>query len=140
MAKRAQGQGGRVIIAGYDGSSSAKAAVDYAARQAGPDGRVVVVHVSEAPDQDRNAALINGLALGDDPLLETNWDAETVDGPPAQALLEAAHVHRADSIVVGSRGRGRLATAALGSVAHELLRQSDVPVVVVPRAAADSVA
>jgi nucleotide-binding universal stress UspA family protein len=139
MANTAQGTGGRVVVAGYDGSATAKAAVDYAARQAGPDGRVVVVH-SEDRNAALNAALINGLALGDDPLLDTNWDAETVDGPPARALLEAAHAHHADSIVVGSHGRGRLTTAALGSVAHELLRQSDVPVTVVPRAAVDAVA
>lgn len=43
-------------------------------------------------------------------------------------------------LVVGSRARGRLTTAALGSVAHELLRHSDLPVAVVPRAAVDAVA
>jgi hypothetical protein len=56
-------------------------AVDSAARWPDPDGHVVVVHIATR-DPDRDSALVDGLALGDEDLLDTNWSAEMVDGPP----------------------------------------------------------
>ena len=52
------------------------------------------------------------------------------------AILGIAAAIGAELIVVGSRGLGPLAGAALGSVSQGLMRHSDVPVVVVhsPRA------
>ena len=144
---KASDSNGRVIVAGYDGSATAKAAVDYAAREAGADGHVFVVYAYGPPSdwlgfpnyqrvlddhQERGQAVIDGLAMGDDPLLETEWDAELIAGPAADAILNVAHARKADEIVVGSRGHGRLAQAALGSVSHELLHRSDLPVVVIP--------
>jgi nucleotide-binding universal stress UspA family protein len=70
-----------------------------------------------------------GLSFGE---LET----DLVEGPPADALVRAAHAAGAEEIVVGSRGLGRF-RAALGSVSHALLHEADVPVVVVPARAAD---
>jgi len=125
--------GSRVIVVGYDGSATAKAAVDYAAREAGRRGRVLVVHAYGALEEEDHArALIDGLALEDDPLLETEWQADLVGGPPVDALLKAARKCGARQIVVGSHGRSLFARAALGSVSHELLQRSDVPVVVIP--------
>jgi len=122
----------RVIVVGYDGSGTAKLAVDYAARKAGADGRVIVVHAYGGGGERAHAgAVIDGLALEDDPLLGTEWEAELVDGPPAEAILGVAHERSADQIVVGSHGRGPLARATLGSVSHAVLHRSDVPVVVV---------
>src|SRR5215208_5028572 len=122
----------RVVVVGYDGSATAKRAVDYAARQAGGDGRVIVVHAYGGAGQREHAgAVIDGLALEDDPLLETEWEAELIDGPPAEAILRAAYDRSADQIVVGSHGRGRLARTALGSVSQEVLDRSTVPVVVI---------
>jgi nucleotide-binding universal stress UspA family protein len=138
---------GRVIVAVYDGSATEKAAVDYAARAACPVGHDYVVHAYGPPadwlgfpndqrvlddHQERGRALINGLALGDDPLLDTQWDAELLEGPAAEALVDVARAREADEIVVGSHGRGRLARTALGSVSHDLLHRSEVPVVVIP--------
>lgn len=135
----------RVIVAGYDGSATSKVAVDYAAREAGADGHVFVVHAYGPPRDwlghpnyqrvlddhlEHGRAVIDGLALEDDPLLETDWDAELIEGPPAEVILDVAHARHADEIVVGSRGRGRLARATLGSVSHQLLNESDMPVVV----------
>jgi nucleotide-binding universal stress UspA family protein len=123
----------RVIVVGYDGSATAKAAVDYAAREAGRRGSVHVVHACSPVEEEAHArALIDGLALEDDPLLDTRWEAELVFARPVDALLETARKRGADQIVVGSRGRGLLARTALGSVSHELLQRSDVPVVVIP--------
>lgn len=52
-------------------------------------------------------------------------------GLAAEQLLAAADACDADLVVVGSRGRGRLTSAVLGSVAHGLIRHSTRPVLVV---------
>ena len=147
MANAPSDNHGRVIVVGYDGSATAKAAVDYAAREAGSDGRVFVVHAYGPPADwlgfpnyqrvlddhlEHGRAVIDGLAMEDDPLLETEWEAELIAGPAAEAILNVAHTRGADEIVVGSHGRGRLKRAALGSVSHDLLHRSDVPVVIIP--------
>jgi nucleotide-binding universal stress UspA family protein len=142
-------QSGRVVVVGYDGSPTARAAVDYAAGRAGPDGRVFVVHAYGPPSdwlgypdfdrilhdhQERGRALMDGLAMGDDDLLKTDWETELVEGPAADAILRVADARHADEIVVGSRARGRVAAAALGSVSHDVVHGARVPVVVVPPA------
>jgi nucleotide-binding universal stress UspA family protein len=137
------------IVVGYDGSETARAALLFAARQAGPHGRVVVVHAFELtpdlradPDSDsllsrrreRGEALLAELPLGEGALAGPAYEAELTGGPAAQVIEQAARVHQADAIVVGARGLGRL-RALLGSVSHELLHIADRPVVVIPRAA-----
>ena len=134
----AKGQNGdaRVIVVGYDGSTTAKAAVDRAAREAGPDGQVYVVHAYD-DHPARGRAVIDGLAMEDDPLLDTNWEAELVEGPASDAILAVAHTRDADEIIVGSHGRGPVARAALGSVSHDLLSRADLPVLVIPHVPGD---
>ena len=53
-------------------------------------------------------------------------------GRPGEVLLRAAD--NAALVVVGSRGRGGLTGALLGSVAQQLVRDAACPVVVVPSA------
>ena len=45
-------------------------------------------------------------------------------GNPARLILDAAHETKADVVVVGARGRSRLAEAVLGSVSHRVLMNS----------------
>jgi nucleotide-binding universal stress UspA family protein len=52
-----------------------------------------------------------------------------VESSPGDALVEAAR--GADLLVVGSHGRGSLASALLGSVSHHVLKHAPCPVVVV---------
>jgi nucleotide-binding universal stress UspA family protein len=51
---------------------------------------------------------------------------------PAVALVEEAASWRADVVVLGARGRGRLERLLLGSVADGVARRSTIPVVLVP--------
>jgi Universal stress protein family len=54
-----------------------------------------------------------------------------VDGTPAEVILHQAAVGSHDLIVLGSRGRGDLASIMLGSVSHRVVHHSHVPVPVV---------
>src|SRR3954470_19413194 len=121
---------GPVVVVGYDGSPTARAAVDHAAKQAGRRGKVYVVH-SYGPPPDwlgfpsyqrvlddhraRGEATLDALTMNDDPLLGTNFETELLDSPPAEAITTVARTRDADEIVIGSRGLGRVRTA-LGSV------------------------
>lgn len=57
-------------------------------------------------------------------------------GEPAERLAASAVAEQAEMIVVGSRGRGALEAAVLGSVSSELATRSPRPVLVVPPGAA----
>jgi nucleotide-binding universal stress UspA family protein len=52
-------------------------------------------------------------------------------GAPAQALLAHAAKSRADLLVIGSRGGGRLSHFLLGSTAEAVIRQCPCPVITV---------
>jgi nucleotide-binding universal stress UspA family protein len=54
-----------------------------------------------------------------------------LEGDPAHELLRAVQEGDHDVIVVGSRGRGRVTAALLGSVSNRLLHAAHVPVIVV---------
>jgi nucleotide-binding universal stress UspA family protein len=54
-----------------------------------------------------------------------------VDGSPARVLLDAVQSNRATAVVVGSHGRRGLRRFFLGSVAEQVVRSCDVPVLVV---------
>ena len=53
-------------------------------------------------------------------------------GKAAQAILQAAERLLADSIVLGSHGKGGAYRALLGSVSEEVVRHAHRPVLVVP--------
>jgi len=71
-----------------------------------------------------------GAALGP---LATEMHRHWVTGDPAHEIMRLAAELDADAIVVGSKRRGALANAILGSVATTILGKSQVPVVVVNR-------
>jgi nucleotide-binding universal stress UspA family protein len=136
----------RSIVCGVDGSREAGAALHEAIRLSDRLGlRLVVVHVV-APA--RPAPTFGGagmVSLGDElaagerlvaRLLERAGvaDAErrVAYGYPAERLARIAEEEHADFVVVGSRGRGALRSALLGSVSVELCTTGGRPVVVVP--------
>jgi nucleotide-binding universal stress UspA family protein len=58
--------------------------------------------------------------------------ARTASGHAGAELLSRAEAADHDLIVMGSRGRGAVRSAVLGSVSHYVLNHSDVPVLIVP--------
>jgi nucleotide-binding universal stress UspA family protein len=136
------------MVVGYDGSESARAAVEHAVHAAEPDGVVVVVYAFGPPPdwlgtpnyqsvlddhRGRGQAVLDELeARAAEVFGDVAHELDLLGESPADAILNAAAARDADAVVVGSRGFGFVA-GALGSVSHELLHRSDRPVTVIPR-------
>jgi nucleotide-binding universal stress UspA family protein len=145
----------RAIICGLDGSPDSQRALEVAARLAKRLGsRLVLAHVAEVVHVPYAAAYPFGGAGGPtaqaneidveekagERLLEQAADAfrlENVErrvevGVPAERLADLADDEEAELIVVGSRGRGALKSAFLGSVSGSLVGVARCPVLIVP--------
>jgi nucleotide-binding universal stress UspA family protein len=133
-------------VVGVDGSPSAKAALQWAARQARlTGGRLHAVTAWEVPSyygsapmlpyEDEPAATAEKVltaavhsVLGDD---QSDLDLveSVVPGHPAQVLIDlSAH---GGLLVIGSRGHGAFTGALLGSVSQQCVQHARCPVVVV---------
>ena len=53
-------------------------------------------------------------------------------GVPLDVILEQAKEQNADCIVIGSRGHGSLYEVLVGSVCHDVIKHSEIPVYVIP--------
>ncbi|HTU59322.1 MAG TPA: universal stress protein [Polyangiales bacterium] len=62
---------------------------------------------------------------------ELNVRVHILRGDPVKRLLACADEQRADMVVVGATGKGRVQRVMLGSVSESLLRSSKVPVTIV---------
>lgn len=139
------------VVVGVDGSDPGDAAVAWAADQAALDHRpLVLAHATGTLGTTGTA----WLAAGADPtplLRELRAQAATiledaaehvarrrpsvavrpttVEGDPQQMLLDLCR--HASTVVVGSRGRGPVRSALLGSVSAAMARHAPCPVVVV---------
>jgi len=58
-------------------------------------------------------------------------EQEVATGDAAQMLVDMVERHGCDAIILSARGMGSLRSALMGSVSHELLHSSPVPVTVV---------
>ena|SRR5688572_21410299 len=141
----------KVLIAA-DGSDQSVAAARAAHSLFGDAAEYLVVNV----DQSMNAAMAWGASyplvtplptLTDDPSalqraagvatdVATSAslpDAESIGdvGDPAYAILRAADEHDVDLIVVGSHTHSWFSRLFTGSVSNDLLREADIPVLVV---------
>jgi nucleotide-binding universal stress UspA family protein len=124
-------------LVGYDGSEAAQRALEVAAQLTGGTGDVGVVHVISWPPEpgsEEEAQQEDVLAEGRKLIGEHGQTAITLrrQGNPARELNDAASEIGADLIVVGSRGRGPLSSAVLGSVSSTVAAAVGRPVLVVP--------
>ncbi len=150
----------RSIVCGVDGSPDAQAALAIAREFAERLGsRLILAHVAEPAyvpyagaypfggttgpmataketesEEEASARLLERAAI--DAGLA---DAETrvAIGHPAERLAELADQEDAELIVVGSRGRGALKSAFLGSVSYSLVGIAGCPVLIVPPGATE---
>ncbi len=140
------------ILLAYDGSPSADRAAAFAGNIANSDGAElnIVTILEEEPDGDLRAfSRAEGATLGDvvEPLVEARLAharqiaekagaraiaTEAKLGDPAGVILDCARVLKADAVVVGKRGRGRLKGLLIGSVSQKLVSLCECPVIVVP--------
>lgn len=142
----------RFLIA-TDGSTGGREAVRKGlelACEAGAETTIVYVRHAPLPvlgDPVYQRALSHELERGRLVADEASADAviegvevetEILEGHPAEAIVELARARNVALIIVGSRGRGAIAGAVLGSVSEAVVRRADRPVLVVkPRAQAD---
>jgi nucleotide-binding universal stress UspA family protein len=126
--------GFRKILVGYDGSAEAEKAATLAITLAKKfDATIVVCHafghmpLNSKPSEVRRLVnpLVERLAK-----LGVTTQIAIPDAVPAQGILDAADEHRADLIILGSRGRGTFANLLLGSTAERVLRYAKVPVLI----------
>jgi nucleotide-binding universal stress UspA family protein len=62
---------------------------------------------------------------------EVHLDYLLLDGEPSSTIVTAAQDHHADLIVMGMRGRRGIARLFMGSVAEQVLRRAECPVMTV---------
>jgi nucleotide-binding universal stress UspA family protein len=137
------------VICGVDDSTGARDAVSVAAGLGEKLGlRLVVVHVAQPsppapspgapagvpPARDGELAEAARLVerLLDDHRLAEQAEPRVQVGDPVERLAATAESEDAAVLVVGSRGRGALASALLGSVSAGLPARAPCPVVIVP--------
>jgi nucleotide-binding universal stress UspA family protein len=123
------------ILVATDGSDSASSALDVAIELAQDTGaRIVCVGIddslareglSEAPQEAAETAAQRARDVG------VPATTATRTGSPTEQIILAADEAEADLIVVGSRGRGPLTAAVLGSVSRGVATHSRRPVTIV---------
>jgi nucleotide-binding universal stress UspA family protein len=121
------------LIVPVDGSAESWRVVDVAlelARHCSGHIEVVEVVFNEGEMEQAEQRLAAGLrdrAVGD---VEVTCTAELTAGTVAASICEMVAVRSSPTVVMASRGQGRSA-ALLGSVAEDLLRCVDGPIVIV---------
>ena len=135
----------KTVVLGLDGSPASARAVPYARELAGPDGRIVAVHVrglflgraggqTVAANEDEIEAEVRR-TVAEMTTAGTRAELKIVtsaSGGPAHVLADLADREDADVIVVGTRGHRQIAGLLLGSVTQRLLHVAPCPVLAVP--------
>ncbi len=138
------------LVVATDFSDTANHAVEYAVNLAKSVGaKITVAHVYELPTYTYPDALVPAspeMTREIEEAARNSTEAACAryasSGVPMEAVVregkawrEIEHValeRSADLIVIGTRGRGAMARALLGSVAEKVVGTSSLPVVVIP--------
>ena len=62
---------------------------------------------------------------------EVAYESEVCSGDPAHTIVDLVDRFGCDAVIMGARGTGTRRSAAMGSVAHEVLHAAQVPVTIV---------
>ena len=144
------------VLIGTDGSDDAVAAARHALTVLAPAETVTLVCVVEPPAIETagmESGMAGGLATADE--IDSAWTAVNAEaavaldrteaalsgGAPIEQVVEAgaagpaicrvAQERAADVVVVGSRGRGAIRRALMGSVSTHVVNNAPCPVLVV---------
>jgi nucleotide-binding universal stress UspA family protein len=140
------------IIVATDGSEGGNRAVDFAAKLAkGSGANLIIVTIGETLTRDEARRLARAEkedvadvleSLANRVLLDARQRAERAGsqaietrigwGDAAETIIEIAKRIRADVIVVGRRGRGRLSGLVMGSVSQKIASYAPCVAVLVP--------
>src|SRR5947209_16980696 len=139
------------ILVAWDGSEHAKRALDEAVDLARTQhGRLTLLtvaaplrvwpgYVPPVTEADLISAAEKILAEGEAIVPESiPVSGRTAAGDPGIELVQRAAAANHDLIVMGSRGRGAVRSAVLGSVSHFVLNHATVPVLIVHDAGSES--
>ncbi|MFH5185891.1 universal stress protein [Paenibacillus sp. TAB 01] len=140
----------RKIVVAYDGSETAKHALDEAIgiKRIFEDSILEVIHVYQIAAAVLGDALVTNPAIVQNELYEA---AEAITeearqaivrypmatarllegGPPARVILDYAEANGFELLIVGSRGLGTFKELLLGSVSNEIVQHAKIPVLVV---------
>lgn len=118
------------IVCAVDDSDAAGRVLDTARWLADVWGAgLLVVHAAgtDGEADDSGASVRKRLAEAGEAT-----EVRLVEGSPPEAIVETADREGTELLVVGSRGRGRVGSAILGSVSREVASRARCPVVIVP--------
>ena len=132
----------RTILVAVDGSRDAEAALHHAATLARDQHACLILLAVVPPPPPQLVTVAGGLPAGDmdahyarvlrDAARELPADVgvqtRLARGVPARHICDVARECRADLIVMGFHGHGRLHHALLGSVSRTVLHESRLPV------------
>ena len=143
----------RHVLVAYDGSPEAELALAHAVAIAQASrARLALVAVVAPPpllswqvpggmkgvhETEQAELELRLRAAADQVPDDLSLTTQLLDGDPARELLRLAREGDFDVIVMGSRGRGRVTAAVLGSVSNHVMHESDVPVIVIHRPSGD---
>lgn len=141
----APGKASKIVLAiagGDDLAPAARAAVAVAQ----PEASVMVVHVAQAIFGLQGFAYVESaeeiretMAKASSLLIDSGVKVQGMvahQGPVAKAVGEIAEDWNADLIVIGSSRMGDIGSLFLGSVSHDLLHMTNVPVLIAERVTA----
>ena len=136
----------KTIITAIDGSERSWQALKYAQSLAVKFAAKLILvhaypHTSDLHDFEGYEKLLSQRKRAGEKILETgcqlisgadiNWETDLLEGPAADAILSAAEAHKADLIVLATRGMGAVKGLLFGSVATKVAHYAVCSVLVV---------